>query len=299
MPIMRKQALGLPYMGSKKKLAGKIVSTILKYSPETEYIYDLFGGGGAISFEFMKYPQIKQVFYNELNTGVVELLKKIQKDGVTKEFYKWVSREDFNKNKNRDDWIGGLTKVVWSFANNQKGYMYSKKIEEDKKILHEIIVDKNEKSLKEFNQKYNTNISMNRTLFNEDSTQERRLFILSQIKKQKFRCQHLESLQHLERFQGSTSFNILNKSYKDVKIITPEDKTIIYCDPPYEDTSQYQEKFNIEEFKQWVKECPYKIFVSSYSFPLQEIASFEHRCTSSATQNQKVIEKLFYKGETK
>lgn len=66
-------------MGSKRQLASKIVDKILELQPNTKYVYDLFSGGGAISFEFLQRPQIEKVFYNELNTGVVELLKDIQK----------------------------------------------------------------------------------------------------------------------------------------------------------------------------------------------------------------------------
>ena len=68
--------MAIPYMGSKRKLAKPIIDYILANNPNTKYIYDLFGGGGAISFEALKRKKIKQVHYNELNTGVVELLKK-------------------------------------------------------------------------------------------------------------------------------------------------------------------------------------------------------------------------------
>jgi len=75
--------LGIPYMGSKRKLAKKIVDSILEDNPKCKYFFDLFGGGGAISFEVIQRPQIKQVVYNELNTGVVELLKHIRDNGIT------------------------------------------------------------------------------------------------------------------------------------------------------------------------------------------------------------------------
>jgi site-specific DNA-adenine methylase len=50
--------VGLPYMGSKRKLSKKIVNFILEKNPDCKYVFDLFGGGGAISFEFLKYEQI-------------------------------------------------------------------------------------------------------------------------------------------------------------------------------------------------------------------------------------------------
>ena len=89
--------LGIPYMGSKRKLAKKIVNHIIEYNPNTKYICDLFGGGGAISFEFLQRQKIKKVVYNDLNTGVCELLKYIQKNGITKDFYNWISKNWNNK----------------------------------------------------------------------------------------------------------------------------------------------------------------------------------------------------------
>jgi len=108
-------SLGIPYQGSKRKLAEPIVNYILAHNPNAKYIFDLFGGGGAISFEALKRKQFKQVHYNEFNTGVVELLKKIRTDGVTKEFYNWIDRDTFNKHKNDNDWFGGLLKTLIGF----------------------------------------------------------------------------------------------------------------------------------------------------------------------------------------
>ena len=84
--------VGLPYQGSKRKNSKKIVDFILSDFPECEYVYDLFGGGGAISFEFLQRPQIKKVYYNEINTGIVELLKDIKDNGVSEKYYKWIDR---------------------------------------------------------------------------------------------------------------------------------------------------------------------------------------------------------------
>ena len=40
---------GIPYMGSKRKLAHRIVDVIFNRH-NSEKFYDLFGGGGAVSF---------------------------------------------------------------------------------------------------------------------------------------------------------------------------------------------------------------------------------------------------------
>ena len=118
--------LGMPYMGSKRKLAPKIITHIIKENPNAKYFYDLFGGGGAISFMALQAKQIKEVNYNEYNPAIVELLKHIVENGVTSDMYNWVSREDFNKNKGRTDYIGGLMTIMWSFGNSGKAYLFGK-----------------------------------------------------------------------------------------------------------------------------------------------------------------------------
>ena len=294
-------------MGSKNKIAGEIVDFILKENPDVKYFYDLFGGGGAMSFEAIQRPQIKKVYYNELNTGVVELLKDIQKNGVTEKYYNWISREDFHKNVKNNDWFGGLVKTIWSFGNCQNGYLYGKQIEDDKKLLHEIIVDKNISSLKEFNNKFNTNVKMNlqpdKTLFEVgENIKERRLRILREVKKDN-KLEHLEQLQHLERlqqlerleyFEQLKHLKISNKSYNKIIIDTPAQETIIYLDPPYANTGKYQKKLNYDELNKYIKKSRYKIYVSSYDFPLNCVLEIKHRTTMSQKFNSATIEKLYY-----
>ena len=66
--------LGMPYMGSKRKIAPAICEHIFKANPNCKYFYDLFGGGGAMSFMATQYTKVKQVFYNDFDAGVVSLL---------------------------------------------------------------------------------------------------------------------------------------------------------------------------------------------------------------------------------
>ena len=267
--------LGIPYMGSKRKLAKPILDEILQANPNTKCIFDLFGGGGAISFEALKRKKIKKVVYNELNTGVVELLKKIRKDGVTKEFYQWIDRDTFNKHKNNNDWFGGLCAVVWSFGNNrEKGYLFGKEIEEPKRLLHEIVVNQCEKSRVIFNNLYKKEV------IDKSYLGKSRTVIMAMLKKQIGRLdlqqlerlqqlQQLEQLEHLERLQQLErleQLEIQNKSYNEVVIDTPIDETIIYLDPPYANTAKYREDISHEELMKYIMQSPYKIYVSSYEF---------------------------------
>ena len=254
----------------------------MQENPNCKYFYDLFGGGGAISFQALQHKNIQQVYYNEIDTGVCELLRKIQKEGVTSEFYKWVDRETFHANKEGNDWYAGLIKTVWSFGNKGCSYLFGKEIENTKRLMHEVVVNKCENSLNELNNIVGWDISAD--IFKHESILKRRLAI-KEFFTNRIDLQHLERLQHLE---------ISNLSYELLAINTPISETIIYLDPPYKNTGKYQNDINHNKLLEWVKNSPYKIYVSSYEFDLPCVLEIKHISTLSATNNRKyVIEKLF------
>ena len=289
-------SLGIPYHGSKRQLSKLIVDYIQIHNPNACYIYDLFGGGGSISFEALKRKHFKSVFYNEFNAGVVELLKHIRTQGITPKMYEWVTRETFEKHKNDDDWYGGFLKTCWSFGNNQKDYLFGKEIEEDKRLLHEVVVNKCEIS------RLALPFELDKDFLKIEPMEKRRLAIMGFIKKnigridlqQLQQLERLERLQQLERLERLEQLEITNLSYEQVPITTPIEQTIIYCDPPYKGTGKYQKDIDHELFYNWVKNSPYKIYVSSYDFDLPCVLELSHRSTLSATNNsKKVVEKLF------
>lgn len=292
--------LGLPYMGSKRKLSKKIVDYILAKNPKCHYVYDLFGGGGAVSFEFIQRKQIKQVFYNELNTAIVELLKKIRAEGVTPEFYKWVSREEFIAHKNDNDWYGGLLQTCWSFGNNQKNYIFGKHLEENKRILHEIIVNRCDVSRKQLEEL--TGLYIDDYYLQQDDIQKRRIEVMSLVKKQVGRVdmeqlqqlQQLQQLERLQRLQQLERLEISNLSAFDVEITTPINETVLYLDPPYIKTAGYAQEMCHKELYEYIAKSPYKIYMSSYESDLDCVFEMGHRSTLGATCNsKKVSEKLF------
>lgn len=282
-------SLGIPYMGSKRKIAKPLIDYILNSNPNAKYFYDLFGGGGAMSFEALKRKRFEKVSYNEFNEAIVNLLIKIKYDGVTPEFYEWIDRETFNKYKDGNCWKSGLIKTCWSFGNNvDKGYLFGANIEKYKMLLHKIIVNKCQLSINEFANL--TSLHIDNHWLNNDDLHKRRLNIMRLIAKEKGRAD-LESLQNLQQLQN---LQISSLSYEQVKIETPISETIIYCDPPYKGTAKYNKDINHDKFLEWVKNSPYKIYVSSYDFDLPCVFELSHRSSLSATNNsKKVVEKLF------
>lgn len=133
--------MGIPYMGSKRKLSRNIVLDIRSRHPEAVNFYDVFGGGGAISLEALKYNW--KVTYNELNRHVYLLMKYLKEnDTLGDEFYKWYSREDFfNALESDPTYLTGFLMTCWSFGNKQDTYLYGKDIENQKRLAHETIVN--------------------------------------------------------------------------------------------------------------------------------------------------------------
>lgn len=118
---------GLPYKGSKNKLATRIVDLL----PRKKHFYDLFCGGCAVTHAAMLSHKWDDFTINDLNwqcpTLFVDALNGKYKDDT-----RWISREDFFRLKDTDPYVA----FVWSFGNNLRDYIYSRKIEPLKKAIH-------------------------------------------------------------------------------------------------------------------------------------------------------------------
>lgn len=73
---------------------------------------------------------------------------------------------------------------------------------------------------------------------------------------------YFDLLQNLQRLQNLESLQIKQGSYQDYIY---EEGDVVYCDPPYENTVQYDSPFNHTEFYDWVASRPYQVFFSSYA----------------------------------
>lgn len=118
---------GLPYKGSKNKLAERIVSLL----PKRTYLIDLFCGGCAVSHAALLRNKYEHIHINDINwmcpTLFIDAL-----NGKYQNETRWISREDFFRLKDTDPYVA----VVWSFGNNLRDYLYSKEIEPLKKAIH-------------------------------------------------------------------------------------------------------------------------------------------------------------------
>lgn len=153
---------GMPYKGSKNKIAEWVIEQL----PEADNLYDLFGGGGAITHCAALSGKYKTIHYNDLIPGLTNTFKKAV-NGEYKNYTDWVSREDFEKS---DDIF---VKMIWSFGNKCRSYLYSLQVEPWKKAFHYAVLFKDYSYFKEFG----IEISSDKI-----DTKERRLDIARKIK---------------------------------------------------------------------------------------------------------------------
>lgn len=88
-----------------------------------------------------------------------------------------------------------------------------------------------------------------------------------------------------------------NKSYLD--LVLPPD-SIVYCDPPYANTTKYKSDFDHDVFWQWVRDktsAGHAVFVSEYNAPDDFVAIWEMELSNTLSKDadaaRKATEKLF------
>ncbi len=294
--------LRIPYMGSKNKIAIDLLRKMLEVKPKAKYFYDLCGGGGSMSFTASQIGL--KTYYNELQTNLVEFIEYVfdrlrkglkgQYGLFPDDFYNFIDREEFMKLKDEDSIKGQFARICYSFGNNQRSYLFGD-IEKTKHLAHDVVMFRCEESLKEFNDLLGTNIKTS----NLPTWNLRRLDFMKQVKDRKYHeLERLQQLQNLERLeQLEPIFTTSNLSYKEVKINTPIEETIIYLDPPYRNTEKYIEgkDFNYKELDEWFINNKYTCFMSEYNAPHKVIFEIEKIKLFNASLEERsvAIEKLY------
>ena len=105
-------------------------------------------------------------------------------------------------------------------------------------------------------------------------------------------------------YQTERTNNLLKQNLKDItfnccsydELIIP-DNSIIYCDPPYQNTTKYKDDFDSDKFWDWCrqknKEC-HKVFISEYSAPDDFTCIWQKEISSNlGATSKKATEKLF------
>lgn len=266
--VRKGKPVGLPYQGSKKKISKKIIEIVKQNFGTEKPIYDIFGGGGAITAECM--INGLDVHYNDLDRTITDMFQRVL--ATDREFLKTliVSRDEFfrirvKENKTVDD---NLKMLVNSFGNDRRTYLYSKKISDIKYNLA-IEIIKNHDTF--------TNYKKTETYKNAY-----RPFDFGKESKNQGLPQ-LRPLQQLERVQQLGQLEDLRVTNLDYKAFSNVENAILYLDPPYENTTieGYSiNDFDSKAFYNWAYKMSKKniVIISSY-----EISNERFECVYEFT----------------
>lgn len=286
--IRKGKPIGLPYQGSKKKISKKIIEIIKQNFGTDKPIYDIFGGGGAITSECILNGL--EVYYNDLDKDITNAFERVISQD--REWIKTliVSRDEFfeikaKENKTTDEF---LKLLINSFGNKKRDYLYSKEISDLKYNLAKEIIEKHDvfSGYKQTETYKKVTSGLDWNWFNAKP----------EIHKQ---LEQLPRLQHFDRLQKVNKIKATNKSYQDFSKVSG---AILYLDPPYEGTNQdgYINSFDSQEFYDWAFEMAKTniVIISSYSISDERfgaVYSFDKaRSTIHCGQGNKAKnEKLF------
>ena len=291
--IRKGKPIGLPYQGSKKKISKKIVEIIKQNFGTDKPIYDIFGGGGAITAECILNGL--DVHYNDLDKDITNAFERVISQD--REWIKTliVSRDEFfeikaKENKTTDDF---LKLLVNSFGNDKKSYLYSKGVSDLKYNLAKEIIEKHD-VFSGYTQTETYKRSIVKLQQLEQLERRQRLQQLEQLQQ----LQQLQQLEQFQRLQQLDEVKATNKSYHDFSEVSG---AILYLDPPYEGSHQkgYINSFDSQEFYDWAFEIAKTniVIISSYSISderFEVVYSFDkaHSTLEGGTRNDK-CEKLF------
>lgn len=267
---------GIGYMGSKTAIAEDIIDLL----PRGRRFVDLFGGGFAMSHCALLSGKYEEVYYNELNPLLVELIKKAINGDYNYNKFKpeFITREKFRELKDKD----GYVKYCWSFGSAGQHYMFNPETEKVKKMLHNAVVfNEIDPKIYEIYPEF---------CVRGDNISERRQSVTRIMRQAKQRCD-LEQLERLERLQQLERLELHCGSYLDYEYKSGD---VVYCDPPYEGVGQYEKGgFNHQEFYNWVASRDYPVFFSSYDISDKRFEIiWEKTKITTMSQTLKNIKKL-------
>lgn len=289
---------GLPYQGSKNRLASKIVDLL----PAAPVLVDAFAGGCAVTHAALLSGKFGQVIANDLSDAP-GLFYRCARYGVP-EKPRWVSREEFFAKKSTDP----LIRYAFSFGSGGESYLYARDIEGLKHAAHIAIVDGDCSRLPD-ELRGEARLALDGVV----GVRERYLaykFALRRLEK-RVDLQHLEhlerlqQLEHLERLerlqnlqnlQNLARLTVFRRDYRDLYL---PPGSVVYCDPPYAGTCGYaRAAFDHRAFYSWCRAVGrrHPLFVSEYWMPsdFRCVTEFEVRALAGATTNaQTRVEKIF------
>ena len=313
---------GLPYRGSKNRIAKRLVDAL----PAAPVLYDVFCGGCAVTHAAMLSGKYQRFVINDRRGWLPDAFRKAIHGGYAHED-RWISREDFKRLKDTDAYAA----MCFSFGNDARTYMYARPLERYKRALHYAIFWRDFAPWRELCPE--TADALASGLAPIEDRKRRRIqaghFIVESLKAQlaagtltpdilqkpiyrqirrskgaMTRVETLQSLWSLERLESLERLQSLPDTLTahsgDYRELCFDEPGIIYCDPPYKDTTGYREDyaepFCHDEFYSWCEAQKLPVYISEYQMPEERfacIAEWDKVTTMAAKTTSHVTERLW------
>ena len=264
---------GLPYRGSKSRIAADIV----EHLPSGAALYDLFAGGCAVTHAAMIAGRWDRYVINDIQGDMPELFVNAIR-GKYRNENRWISRDDFVALKDTDAYV----RCCWSFGNDTKTYLYGREIEPYKRALHYAVVFDDFEPLGELcpevcgacrwvlsdiDDRSKRRVAIGRAITSWLKAHGTREMLMNNpLYKSCLRGKgRVQSLERLERLESLERLERYVADYRDIPI--PQGATV-YCDPPYKSANGYcTGTFDHEAFYEWARNADFPIYISEYSMP--------------------------------
>ena len=273
---------GLPYMGSKSRIADKILDLI----PPGEVFVDLFAGGCAVTHASILRKQYRRYIVNDI-TDYPDLFLRACRGEIKMEQARWISREEFHAKKETDP----LIRHLWSFSNRGDTYCYSRAIEPYMRAAFDLLTAQDFTArriafrstiralFRYLREESGGALTLSKKHFKGGKTTECFSYCADDRKQNIERLRRVSMLERIARtasLAGITPPEVFRLDYRAVSIPTG---SIVYADPPYAGCEEYEgaKGFDSAAFFDWARACHHPVFFSEYSAPqdFALIASFE------------------------
>lgn len=270
---------GIPYIGSKNKIAEWVVSNL----PKAETFVDLFAGGCAVTHCAMLSGKYKKFIANDISGSVI-----LFKEAINGDF------DGFASIPNRDLFMVSddlFIKLLWSYGNKQTWYAYAQDIEELKYTAEKMICSPSTHERRNYYKLF-----MN-ALYKTISTGNEKAKEICMDKMGKDPLERLSALERLERvFDIKNTPGLLDVTISDYKNVNIPKNSVVYADPPYRGVGfSYDTGFDFDTFDKWLDDVDFPVYVSEYTAPKGCVCIAENTRPSSLAhqKRQAVTERLF------
>lgn len=284
---------GLPYKGSKNKLAERIVSLF----PSGERFCDCCCGGGAILHAAALSEKFRYVHGYDLNTFITKLLRAVMVLGGVIDYncHPFVGKEEFKKsikspNPTLDDC---LIKYSCSFGYEGNTFCYAENDIEIHKIAHNIIMSNDYKERRKWFLNF-----VNFIKGIKDYTE------LEKALNKAIKTEQIRNLGRIEKVESSlihcqSCIGIYDKSIYDINYTEYD---VIYFDPPYKGTDingYFNNSFDYDKFTKLLERLTSmgkRVFVSEYDLKVtgyEKIAEYSHSNRINDKHTYKTTECIF------